>query len=271
MSMNRSHIQSVIAIVCAFGATAPLAAQRAIARGPALSPAATGLNGYSIVFVVGDTEPTGTSDAVPAAAQKALNDMKDFLPYRHYHLLDSAWILCCTDFGEPVTGRIVGQDGREYQYSIRTNPADAARFSIHFSLVPAGSIGSARGVAARGGGASSINRPEYSTELSNAIKNQTDARAALIEAQRRVNEGVAAQGEVQAAQASIQLAEIQVARIQALMAGRGAGATVPTVSIMDNSFYIAVGETVVIGTSRISGGQALVALLTAVPRSARKN
>jgi hypothetical protein len=40
-------------------------------------------------------------------------------------------------------------------------------------------------------------------------------------------------------------------------------------SIIDTSFTMDVGETVVVGTSRLAGGdKALIALLTAVPRTA---
>lgn len=266
MRTNRSHVRSVMAIICAFGATAPLSAQRAVPRVP--SPAASGLSGYSIVFVVGDTEATGTSDTVPSAAQKALNDMQAFLPYKHYHLLDSAWILCCTDFGEPVSGRINGQDGHQYQYAIHTDPADGGRFSVHFSLVQEAAGG--RG-AARGGEISDTGRPEFARQLNEAIKDRYEAQLALNQAKRREEAGGAPASELQAAQARMQLADEQVLRLQTLVGYRGASASVPGTSIMDNSFYLALGETVVIGTSRLNGGQALVALLTAVPRSARKD
>ena len=39
-----------------------------------------------------------------------------------------------------------------------------------------------------------------------------------------------------------------------------------TRSIMDSTFSIAVGETVVIGTSRLKGDKALIALLTAAAK-----
>src|SRR6185503_4348881 len=47
--------------------------------------------GYSVVLVVGDMQATSTDGNVPAAARKALTDMKDFLPYKSYHLLDAQW------------------------------------------------------------------------------------------------------------------------------------------------------------------------------------
>ena len=38
---------------------------------------------------------TAAADNVPPAARKALADMKDFLPYKSYRLLDTQWTLCC--------------------------------------------------------------------------------------------------------------------------------------------------------------------------------
>jgi hypothetical protein len=40
--------------------------------------------------------------------------------------------------------------------------------------------------------------------------------------------------------------------------------------VIDSSFTMLVGETVVVGTSRVGGDKALIALLTAVPRNTRK-
>src|SRR4029079_16113536 len=53
--------------------------------------------GFSVVLVLGEMQGTGTgpADSVPPAARKALVDMKDFLPYKSYRLLDSQWTLCC--------------------------------------------------------------------------------------------------------------------------------------------------------------------------------
>ena len=40
--------------------------------------------GFSVVLVLGDMQGGATADSVPAAARKALADMKDFLPYKSY-------------------------------------------------------------------------------------------------------------------------------------------------------------------------------------------
>jgi hypothetical protein len=49
--------------------------------------------GFSVVLVLGDGQSTTVAENVPQAARKALADMKDFLPYRGYRLLDAQWIL----------------------------------------------------------------------------------------------------------------------------------------------------------------------------------
>ena len=61
------------------------------------SPASLGIHGFSVVLVIGGTQgpSSSASENVPDAARKALADMKDFLPYKRYQLLDAAWILCC--------------------------------------------------------------------------------------------------------------------------------------------------------------------------------
>ena len=69
------------------------------------------------------------------------------------------------------------------------------------------------------------------------------------------------------ANATIKLAEAKQRR----SGGRGSTQSLRTVRVrpmIDTSFTMDVGETVVVGTSRIAGGdKALIALLTAVPRN----
>jgi hypothetical protein len=48
------------------------------------------LRGFSITLLLGDTKPGPSSD-VPVAAAKALADLKDFLPYKSFKVLDTQW------------------------------------------------------------------------------------------------------------------------------------------------------------------------------------
>src|SRR5436190_184966 len=70
--------------------------------------------GFSVTLVLGDMQGGGTPDSVPAAARKALTDMKDFLPYKSYRLLDSAWILGSGN----VSVRLRGPDDQEYSLNL---------------------------------------------------------------------------------------------------------------------------------------------------------
>src|SRR5262245_44842783 len=45
--------------------------------------------GFSVVLVLGDIQSAASSDDLPLAARKALTDMKDFLPFKSYRLLDA--------------------------------------------------------------------------------------------------------------------------------------------------------------------------------------
>ena len=69
----------------------------------------TGLpQGFSVVLVLGDIQGTATPDDVPPAARKALVDMRDFLPFKSYRLLDAAWVMCCGQqrMGSATRGRL---------------------------------------------------------------------------------------------------------------------------------------------------------------------
>jgi TonB family protein len=61
--------------------------------------------GYSIVLLVGDTSGQSMPDGLSAPAQKALADIKDFLPYKSYRLLDTAWS-AGSESGATAAGRL---------------------------------------------------------------------------------------------------------------------------------------------------------------------
>src|SRR5262249_32958098 len=50
------------------------------------------LKAFTVTLVLGDTQ-TGASDSLSPAATKALADLKDFLPYKRYRLLDTLPII----------------------------------------------------------------------------------------------------------------------------------------------------------------------------------
>lgn len=59
---------------------------------------------------------TGEPD-VPASAQKALADLRGFLPYKDYKLLDSTWLRATQD--RATEGRLVGRQDQGYSVKLR--------------------------------------------------------------------------------------------------------------------------------------------------------
>ena len=224
--------------------------------------------GFSVVLVVADLQGRGGpgEEDVPPAARKALADMKDFLPYKSYRLLDAAWILCCGT-GRTVT-RLRGPDDREYELEIESSAVssltDQARTAVQFVLRDA----------------TSADDPATPRAASGARTPQTSA--AELERQYALT-----QERLEAARAKKTPAHPDVARLEqelqelrahlaAITASRSLSQRVATTkaarSVMNTSFTMELGETVVVGTSRLSGnGKALIALLTAVPpKSSRR-
>jgi hypothetical protein len=78
-----------------------------------------------VVLLLGDLQGGTTADNVPTAARKALVDMKDFLPYKSYRLLDTAWILGSIE--TRATVRLRGSDNQEYELRLTSDPMVASR------------------------------------------------------------------------------------------------------------------------------------------------
>lgn len=78
---------TLIAMVCGpLAASAVLGAQRDDSKTP-------DLRGFAITLAMGDVENGKSAGAFTPAATKALADLKDFLPYKSYRLLDTVWVL----------------------------------------------------------------------------------------------------------------------------------------------------------------------------------
>lgn len=216
-----------------------------------------GPQGFSIVLVMGEMQASTGQNNVPAAAQKALADMKDFLPYKGYRLLDAQWTLCCGR--TPVMTRMRGADEQEYELELNAAPT-GHDVSVRFQLTEAGSRDRVEAAVALDARVASVARVQRELEQLRA------RRADLARSQ-------ANQAEVKELEQRIEQREreLRVARQES----RGGGGRSTSVSsgtsqrrrIIDASFRMDVGETVVVGTSRIQGGdKALIALLTAVPQ-----
>ena len=86
--------------------------------------------GFSVVLVLGDMQGGATADNVPAAARKALTDLKDFLPYKSYRLLDSAWVLGSGN----VSTRLRGVDDQEYNLNLSGGASREEPKTLHISF-----------------------------------------------------------------------------------------------------------------------------------------
>jgi hypothetical protein len=227
------------------------------------------IQGFNIVLVVGENQSSGaSSDTLPGGAKRALTDMREFLPYKSYRVLDSQWTSCCSPesvrAGYPVSGRLQGVSGssgsttvlspRSYQFTLIVGES-SDRIPVKFAL-------RTDEPAARSG-QSAVAR-ERERELSN-LRSELETIAVQISAsQRRVEAGVLNPDEVKLLQVRQAQLQRQVAELSdAIVSSRESVAR----TVMDSSFTMDAGETVVVGTSRLGGDKALIALVTAVRRT----
>jgi hypothetical protein len=165
---------------------ADAATRRKIAEILARADATPHTQTFQLVLLVADQQP-GDPPALSKNAQKALDDLRNFLPYKNYHLLDTAWLRTT----EVIRARLVGKDG--ISYSVRLN---------------------CRGIGAEEKQELYVRDFEVMEEFSPPVQK----------------------------------------------AGRAPR------SVLSTSFGLKVGETLVVGTSKLDGGDALVFLLTALPQ-----
>jgi len=240
--------------------------------------------GFSVVLVLGDIQSATTADDVPPAARKALSDMKDFLPFKSYKLLDAAWLLCCGQDPRSPLGRnhpsmvnargsvtqiLRGPEDREYELELETSRTEASRIFVKFTLSGSSAPEPAAAEATRGAEMRVLNR---------RIADLKDTRAVLEkqiqDSKKKVEVGINSGSDLPKMELELRRLDRQIEEMNATLAEAQAGrATTPRAAtdvrrsqIIDTSFSMDVGETVVVGTSRLKGGsKALIALLTAVP------
>ncbi|HET7698897.1 MAG TPA: hypothetical protein VFK57_24475 [Vicinamibacterales bacterium] len=212
---TRSIFACTLAAVTVMPASTAAQQSRGIAR--AGGPAALGIHGFSVVLVVGSltgAPASAANDGVPDAARKALNDMKEFLPFKRYQLLDAAWTLCCASPRAGVSGLVRGPDERDYRYEVDPLGGSDSRLDVRFTIREMRTLLQAR--PAERPGSLSADHPRNIAARRNAAQ------------------------------------------------GQGA----PGVNVIDSTFSISLGETVVVGTSRLHGDRALIAILTAAGKPA---
>jgi hypothetical protein len=203
-----------------------------------------GLQGFGIVLVLGDVQEGGTSDTVPPAARAALADLKDFLPYRSYRVLDTSWLLASATNRPTVTSRLQGPDDQSYEIELDRTSVAPSSLQIRFSMKePAGG------------------NKSREAELRAEIQQMVAARTAL---ENQLRQPGSDPGTVNALRQRLMDAEMAIDKGRTEV--RLSGAT-----LIDTTFTMSLGETVVVGTSRMRGGnKALIVLLTAATRSGSK-
>jgi len=239
--------------------------------------------GFSVILVLGDIQGGTTSDDVPPAARKALNDMREFLPFKSFRLLDAAWVMCCGGQWENerrgaversrATQVLRGPEDQEYNLML-VSSRDAGRVAVQFTL-----MGSTAPVEV-------VSTTAAIRTMQRKIADLRDRRAVLegtiAHTRSKVEVGTSSGTDLPKMEAELRSIDREIEDMAARVAesstatntttarggARGSQERPRTVSspIIDTSFTMDVGETVVVGTSRQKGGsKALIALLTAVP------
>ena len=237
--------------------------------------------GFSVVLVLGDIQSAASSDDVPLAARKALADMKDFLPFKSYRLLDAAWVMCCGPMAsgarrpgsqnvpalsQQLTQMLRGPDEQEYELKLSSR-MENSQVMVRFTLL--GSVTASETIS------DSVQMRQMGRKVAD-LKDQ----AALLEktiqdTRKKVEVGMSSGDNIAKMEVDLRRTNREIEELTTRLAETRAGGK-PTAragsesdnrnSIIDTSFAMDVGETVVVGTSRLKGGsKALIALLTAVP------
>ena len=206
-------------------------------------------NSFSVVLLVGDTQGPSSLENLPSSPgiHKALNDVKDFLPYRSYRVLDTQWL-------RSGMTHMNGADGQDYEVTVEAGEFMRVKDGGVMPFDPSSGKPSVLVINfhLQESGAATIAGEEYARSVQAA---ELDKQRAALKAQlTALREQVKKDSD-----AMVQEMEARIKRIDAQI--RLARAR----KLLDSHFEMAPGETVVVGTSKIGGGdKALVVLLTAV-------
>ena len=194
---------------------------------------ASAIHGFSVALVLGEMQGASSADNLPLDAKKALTDLRDFVPYKSYRLLDTQFIRCCASKGgrPVVSGRLRGLDEQQYSFVIEY-AVWGSKLSLRFSL-----------------------REESSAKKIGAAQADVNSLVAELEEKRK---------QYKANHPTVKELEQKLARqIQEIDEQKGLSQSLKS-AVIDSTFSMDAGETVVIGTSSLKGDKALVALLSAV-------
>jgi hypothetical protein len=74
------------------------------------------LRGFTVTLALGEVDGGRSSGTFTPAATKALADLKDFLPYKSYRPLDTAWLLGLNGPHQVLQG----QNGQKHEFYMRS-------------------------------------------------------------------------------------------------------------------------------------------------------
>jgi hypothetical protein len=196
--------------------------------------AQTTQRGFSVVLLIGEAQNASGGDGLPPAPalRRALGDVKDFLPYKSYRVLDTQWL-------RGGSTRMKGLDDQEYDVDL--NADEISPNPIHPKEGMLNVIFHLQEV-----GAAANSSEEFGRSIQ--VADMEKQRASI---QRQIVEGAPGTTvpELMARKAMLEK-QIRMAKARKLI---------------DSRFEMAIGETVVVGTSKIGGGdKGLVVLLTSV-------
>jgi hypothetical protein len=110
--------------------------QERVARALAKADAIPGTQRFQLLLLSATLKAGGAGPEIPANAEKALADLKKFLPFKSYQIVDGAW-LSATE-GEVTQGRLAAGGGGAYSVSLRfrraADPNAPALFMDYFQL-----------------------------------------------------------------------------------------------------------------------------------------
>ena len=273
----RHVVRVALAALALAVASAPAGAQQASADSTPKkvmnAPDPLPRRGFNVVLLLGDMMGGDTQDAIPVAARKALADMKDFLPYKSYRLLDTQWIISGNAAGNAAAvTRLRGVDDQEYELELRASPAfapggaalSAIGITVNFRLrdsLDAASLDGRTPLQPKELGKADPAMLEISREIFNLERERDDLQLQVSKKRKQVEVGTMDPDEVRRAEQQLTAVTRRIADLK--QSSAAASAKAAGRPVIDTSFRMDDGETVVVGTSKVKGGgKALIALLT---------
>jgi hypothetical protein len=269
--MKSSYLGAAVLGLATLITTPAFAQQAAPVFQPAPQQGAAGgrtwtasIQGFNIVLLVGEMQgASGPVDDLPQGARRALNDMKEFLPYKHYRVLDSQWTSCCAQASlATLSGRLQGVVGTVSATDVRLVPRP---YMFNLAIQPGGDKLQVQFGLREEDGGSRNDDLAAERQLQNLVEDFQIAKQRLEEEKKRVAVGVLSPRDLRPLEDQVVQIERQIAaaRAEAPAQRSSKGGR----SVINSSFTMDVGETVVVGTSRLGGDKALIALVTAAKRS----